>query len=395
MVFFGYGLVLNTFNIEIIPSTLEHNHPDLFYDYRGITNLQTQKSTGSGTIDKIANAAREAEVDFVFLTDLNLSPSEEQFEGYKENVLFIKAAKYSFLDSRILVYKSDSIFNQSSSYKVNGIFSDIFSGGESENNFLALAHPFKNGFRWNGPLPAAINGIEVINLKSVWQKSWLESKFSFFWTLFTYPFNPRLAFIRLFENQKQQLKFWDQVTKIRPLVGLAGTDAEAKVKGVLGGNFEFPSYENLFEVVSNHVLLNSELTGDAARDKLKIIEALSNGQFYFSLDLLANPKGFVAYIKGKDKVFPIGKTISFSKNLSLVVKLPTEPLVPYEIVVYKNGSKHFIINDVRGEIPIHEPGTYRIVVRVIPTLPLPDGKRWFTWIYTNPFYVRGLTSSSP
>jgi hypothetical protein len=37
---------------------------------------------------------------------------------------------------------------------------------------------------------------------------------------------------------------------------------------------------------------------------------------------------------------------------------------------------------------ITTPGVYRLEVRVIPLLPLPDAKKWIGWIYTNPFFVK-------
>jgi hypothetical protein len=42
---------------------------------------------------------------------------------------------------------------------------------------------------------------------------------------------------------------------------------------------------------------------------------------------------------------------------------------------------------------LNSPGVYRVLVRVIPTLPLPDGKKWIPWIYTNMFYVEGKSES--
>ncbi len=47
-----------------------------------------------------------------------------------------------------------------------------------------------------------------------------------------------------------------------------------------------------------------------------------------------------------------------------------------------------IFKEVRVEYnfdPIN--GVYRVIARVFPTLTLPDGQRWITWIYSNPFYV--------
>jgi hypothetical protein len=39
------------------------------------------------------------------------------------------------------------------------------------------------------------------------------------------------------------------------------------------------------------------------------------------------------------------------------------------------------------DLKITERGLYRVHVRVSPFFPIPDAKKWMTWIMTNPFNV--------
>src|SRR5690606_12829335 len=98
------------------------------------------------------------------------------------------------------------------------------------DSFLVLAHPFKPRYHWAGDLPSGLDGLEIINLKSIWQHAWLEKRVSFLWTLFTLPFNERLALVRLFETPKKEIELWDQLSQRRHTVGLLGADAESRIR---------------------------------------------------------------------------------------------------------------------------------------------------------------------
>jgi len=136
-------------------------------------------------------------------------------------------------------------------------------------------------------------------------------------------------------------------------------------------------------------LLATELTGNSVDDRQKILSALFKGQFYVSLDILGDPKGFLAtLLNRRGEVFPLGSTVNWQEGLSMQVHLPQRPTVPFEVEIYRDGERIVQSNSQDTHIPLHAPGVYRVKVRVIPTLPLPDGKQWIPWIYTNPVYVR-------
>jgi hypothetical protein len=151
---------------------------------------------------------------------------------------------------------------------------------------------------------------------------------------------------------------------------------------------KFPAYQKSFELLSNHVLLPSELNGNVARDRGKLLQAIKAGNFYLSLDMLGDPKGFIAYIQDKTQIHLMGSDLRFHRGLKLVAQLPAVPKDFYEIVVYRNGESVYISNEPILKYQIKEPGVYRILVRVSPFLPFPEGKKWFSWIYTNNFYVK-------
>jgi hypothetical protein len=85
----------------------------------------------------------------------------------------------------------------------------------------------------------------------------------------------------------------------------------------------------------------------------------------------------------------MGSRVAFEDGLSLEINLPQRPAAPVDIIIYRNGEKMMTSNSQVTQYYLNSPGVYRVMVRVIPTLPLPDGKKWIPWIYTNSFYVEG------
>lgn len=387
--FFSYGVFLIQWHVGVVPEELEPANYPGFYDYRGASNVHTTRSVGSGTPMEVIAAAQESGLDFLFLTDINTFDTDPVPEGYHRKLLVMSGAEYSYLDSRLLTYDIQRRHQLDSLGQAQTLLADLLSqsGKDADQDLIVLAHPSKPGYSWNGPYPSGLDGIEVINLKSVWQHAWNKSKISFFWSVLVYPFNSQLALLRLYEEPQEELALWDQLSASRHTIGMAGSDATAKTGPIGNFSLRFPSYQTSFGLLSNHVLLRSELTGEAESDRKKILSALTNGQFYMSLDLFGNPKGFAAFIQDDEKIYPMGSRVKWKPGMKMTVRIPRKPRVPFEAAFLKDGQHIMSSNSVETEYELHGKGVYRVVIRVFPILTLPDGQRWMTWIYSNPFYV--------
>ncbi|MBX2995503.1 MAG: hypothetical protein KF681_11800 [Bdellovibrionaceae bacterium] len=386
--YFVYGFYLSQSSFDAIPVGLKEENPTDFYDYRGVINVHTQLSLGSSTPNEVIEDAKKSDLDFVVITDVNQFDHVESLNGYSGNLLVMNEGEYSFLDSRLL-YLSDNHLERAQESTL--FFTDLLSQQDPQmrESLLIIAHPFKDGPTWTGPFPPGLDGLEIMNPKAIASRAWKRSPLDVMWSFVIYPFNPRYAFLRLFREPTDELSLWDQMSQERPLLGFGGADASARAIPLTDYLIKFPSYQTSFQIVNNHVLLDSELTGRYPKDRQKIMSALKAGQFYVSLDLLGNPKGFIAKLQDKDgKVYPMGSKIKFKPGLKLIAELGREPVYYYEIVSLQNGDRFETVNSKRLEAEITGPGVYRVIVRVSPTLPLPDGTRWITWIYSNPFFIR-------
>ncbi|MDZ4661508.1 MAG: hypothetical protein SGJ18_07795 [Pseudomonadota bacterium] len=385
----SYGIFLNLFSISILDSNLAGlSHGGKYYDYRGVTHVHSSLSTGSAPQDEIAADAREAGLDFIFFTELNYFGQGPRPEGYFEKVLMLQADEISYLDSHLLLYslnkKSFSTLGDGQVY-----LSDLLSRRRHDqvNEFAVLAHPYKDGYLWSGEYPNGLLGIETLNLKSIWQEAWNTTRLSFLWSLFIYPFNPQLSLMRMYVEPKKELALWQSLNQKGHTTAFLGNDTTAHALPLGKGMFKFPTYLDSFKIASNHILLRSELTGQLAGDKEKIFRALMNGQFYLCLDLLGDPKGFSAELLDQSTTLLLGEHTTFKPNLKILVTLPKKPFVPFEIGLYKDGTLQQTSNQQTALFLIKEKGVYNILVRTIPTLPLPDGRKWLPWIYTNAFYI--------
>ncbi len=392
--YFFYGVFIYYYEFSSKNHSLKIENPSTFYDYRGVLNVRTSLSSGSSPPAKVITDGKRVGLDFLILTDLyqaEAAAPSENYDGYYDNMLVMTGAEYRYLDMRLIYLPSSQsshlLWDKNRDLRM--YFTDQLSQTKPEirSDLLIIAHPFNGGPTWTGDFPGGFDGIEILNSKNIASKAWFSSKINVLWSLICYPFNPDLALLRLFQEPSDETSLWDKTLSERKIFGFAGVDVSAKAFPFASYLIKFPSYQKSFEVMTNHVLIETELNGNYQADRIKILNALKKGQFYFSLDLLGNPKGFNAFIQDGSKIYPIGSSTKFSKHLRLKAQLPFVPKDFYEIAVYKNGERDVTVNKKEIVYEIKTPGVYRVVVRISTFLPLPDGKKWISWIYTNPFFV--------
>lgn len=385
-----YGVYLAHFNLETVNPSLDNAISSSLNDYRGVMNVHTELSSGSSSSSFVAMSARMAELNFIFFTDVNIFGTPTITESYQSDLITFNAGKFSYLDSRFIHYSLSQTPLGGNLGEAQMKLADLLSQkvGNNKDDLTILAHPFKAGFNWKGPLPTGLDGIEILNLRSLINRSWEESKLSTLWSFIIYPFNAELAFIRLYREPNEEIRLWDEYTSQRPLNGYAGTEASARAIPFSDVIIRFPSYKRSFEFMSNHIVLRSELTGNFNSDKIKVYNALKSGHFYVALDTLGETKGFSAVITSNDKDYIMGEQVPLTKDTALKVSLPEGMRYNYEVILYRNGQAIGRSSEQTSLFKINEEGSYRIQVRVLANLPIPDAKKWISWIYTNPFYLK-------
>ncbi|MCX7977787.1 MAG: hypothetical protein N2578_02160 [Bdellovibrionaceae bacterium] len=387
--YFTYGLYISQFDDKVNQSGFSLSTPNNFYDYKGVINVHTNRSLGSSPAEVILRAATQADLDFIIFTDLNDLEGSDNYDYYYGRTLVLSGTKINYLDARFIHYSPRERVLGSNLAAAQLRLADLLSSDAwvNRDKLLILVHPFMEGFEWKGDIPPGVDGIEQINIKALALLKWSEDRISSIWSVLTYPFNSQLAFIRLFTEPSREITLVDEESQRRPFWAFSGAEASARAIPFSNSVIKFPSYQKHFEMFSNHVLLDSELTGSLEKDRQKIFSALKNGAFYIAFDAIGEATGFEAWVDCSGQIFPIGSQIKLRDDCKLISRLPGELKFFFEQVVYKNAVRHFTTNSAYFELPLKEPGAYRIQVRVSPYLPLPDAKKWITWIYTNHFRI--------
>jgi hypothetical protein len=251
----------------------------------GVVHVHTTLSDGGGTPEEVARAARAAGLQFVVLTDHN-NLDAKPFEGYRDGVSGIVGTEISTTAGHLVgAGIPDPV------YRFSGDAADALDDVRSLGGSAFAAHPLsaRPDFRWTGwELPGPW-GIELVNGDSQWRAAGWGRLLR---TAALYPLNARYALLGSVTPPRETLARWDAVLAQRHATGIAGADAHNRV--ALSKRFapRFPSYESVFALARNHVLLDAPLTGEAAADTRAVLDGLRLGRAYVGLDALADASGF-------------------------------------------------------------------------------------------------------
>jgi len=385
-----FGFLAFRVSFPIVQASRVFDFKSKYYDYAGATNIHSRLSNGSGTLSEIILAASHAKNDFIIFTDLNRTARPEAVEGYRNDLLVIWGGEFSYLTGHLLAFNLPSLIPYSGAGQAQIYFNDLLSQKPTHDDVVLIAaHPFLSDRLWPDLKYPGLDGLEVLNVTSVWREALRTSQFRVLWSILMLPFNPELAFLRLYLPPDEELKAWDKELETRPFIGMSGADATAKFIPWAGNIIPFPSYDRSLSLTKNHVVLKAELTGSYQSDKQKILEALSRGQFYFSVDLIGDPKGFYFEAKQGHQTVLMGSELTLSKSpVTLIAEIPQIKGVPFEIVLFRNSKEILAVRESQLKFLTNEPGAYRVVVRVRPDMALPDSKRWFNWIYSNAIRIK-------
>lgn len=385
-----YGISLSLRDPAVIPESFDAvNHPG-FYDYRGALNVQSELSTGFLPATKIIQTAQDKKVDFIIFNELNRFLPGGVTEGWQRQTLVLSGGKYGYLDANLLSLAPERLSAAESLGQAQTVIADLLSNvgsnakpRESISDVLILSRDsLSSGVSGNSPAL----GVEVVNVHQWLTQFANNDRLSFLWSALIFPFNPDLAILRSFADFDTSFSDWDRRSAAQPTFGILGLDAGSPFP-VFGFGAALPSYDALFRAASTHILLRSELTGEFASDRRKVLRALYAGQSYFAIDSLGPTKGFAAWADDGGTVRPLGTRFRLAESARILVRLPRKPDVAFETVILRDGASIMTSNSTETEFRVHQPGVYRIVVRLFTSLSVLDGGRWLPWIMTNPIVI--------
>jgi hypothetical protein len=344
-------------------------------EIRGAIHVHSDRSDGAAGPAVIARAARQAGLDFLVLTD-HRDYQALGYDRYQEGVLLLAGAEISSDGGHI-----GAIGISAPDFRFDGDPQSVIADISELGGISVACHPFSRhpDRRWRDFSIDDYHALEVVN--------WAENVEPLSWTVAAgfaaSSLNPRYGLLRSLGSIRDGLGLWDELLRIRPMVGLAATDAHGGIRLRPGFFFPFPSYRHTFELWSNHLLLAEGLTGDAARDGARVIEALRAGRLFFALDGLAPADGFRFSAQAEEPAL-MGDAVELpdrDRPVEIEIQVPNGPA---EIVLLKDGEVAERREATRWRHRTSDPGVYRVEVFWRGKSPVAAD---IPWIVSNPIYV--------
>jgi hypothetical protein len=348
-----------------------------------ITNIHvhTGYSDGTGSHQQIAQAALKCEIDVVIITDHNVLV--KGCEGY-----------HSGQDRRVLLLIGEEVHDRTQQPARNHMLvlgtnrelaayaahpQRLIEQVQRADGLSFIAHPYdrqllafnEDGIAWDDWSVRGYTGIEIWNAFSELKErvnSRLQGLF--------YAFFPQL--IALGPN-RDALKKWDELlSKRKRVVAIGGSDAHALRMRMGPFRRTVYPYEFHFQNINNHLLVETELSGDLIADRRLVLDALRQGHAFIGNDLPAPTHGFRFYAQGRDRQAVMGDEIELHESVTFQIRLPTST----ECRLIRDGEvvKAWYDRPICAYIA-REPGTYRVEVYI----DYMGARRG--WIFSNPIYV--------
>jgi hypothetical protein len=347
----------------------------------GAYHVHTNRSDGTGSADEIAAAAARAGLKFVILTDHGDATRALDPPQYRQGVLTIDAAEVSSAGGHIVALG----LQKPSPYPLAGEARDVIDDIHRLGGWTVIAHPDspKVELRWRAAGNVDYEGIEWLNLDSEWRD---EPPRRLLGAFARYFLRGPETITSLIQRPAATLRRWDMAARGRPVVGLAALDAHARLPWRASADdtndrtlAAIPSYRQTFRTVSQAVVLDEPLTGEAADDGRRVLAALQRGRTFSVVTGFAAPGRLSFEARQQARVVPMGESLDTNDpNASFSAEV-NDPVARLSLL--HNGGE---IASGLGRLSYAgaaSPGPYRVEA-YRPGNAVP-------WIVSSPIYMPG------
>jgi hypothetical protein len=371
--------------LVLLPRGASETAPPPANVVRGAFHIHTTRSDGSGTPDDVAAAAARAGLQFIILTDHGDGTRKPDEPAYRSGVLTIDGVELNTAAGHYAV-----VGMPAAPYPVAGTADAVIEDVSRLGGFGVVAHPGspRPSLQWTA-WEAPFDGLEWINGDSEWRD---EPRLPIARALVSYLFRAPESMARLLDRPSEILDRWDELSLSRRVVALAGIDAHAwlgyeqRTDPDGGGlHLKIPGYEPAFRTLSNHVVLDAPLSGNAGADYLQLMESLRRGRVYSVIDGLATPGALSFSASSGTQQARMGDSIAIDNDVLLRASVVGPPGTT--IVLFKNGEHVHEVTDAPLEM---NGGKDAAVYRVEAYVSNSPGGPPVPWIVSNPIYA-GLT----
>jgi hypothetical protein len=349
---------------------------------RGAFHIHSTRSDGSGSVDQIAGAAARAGLQFIIVTDHGDATRAPDAPAYRSGVLTIDAVELSTASGHYAV-----IGLPQSPYPIAGTAEDVIEDVRRLGGFGIAAHPGspRSSLSWQA-WDSGFDGLEWLNGDSEWRD---EPRLPIARALLTYLVRAPQSLGTLLDRPDSVLSRWDSLGRVRKVVGLAGTDAHARLgftqrtdPDASAIHVRLPGYEVSFRALTNHVVLDAPLSGDAALDARVLLDAVRAGHVYGVIDALASPGSLLFTASSGSQFARMGDAIAIEHDVVLHAAAIAPPGTT--LVLFKDGVRIQTVADAALDMNVGKSrGVYRVEAY---TTGAPGGPS-VPWMVSNPIYA--------
>lgn len=299
----------------------------------GAYHIHTTRSDGAEDKRAVASAARRAGLQFAIFADHGDGTRMPDPPEYIDGVLCLDGVEISTNGGHYVALDMPA-----APYPLGGEAVTVVEDVARLGGFGIAAHPdsLKGELAWTA-WNAPIDGIEWLSVDSEWRD---EPTSRLARALVDYLFRPGPAIASILDRPAATLARWDALLVDRPVVALASVDAHGGMRNREEGGTPAgigPSYEASFRTLSNRVLVDRPLTGDAAADARVLMGAIRKGRVYTVVDALATPALFdfgspspqwTAPTSGRVQTISVGSSVRYEVLLD---SAPGTPPVPWVV----------------------------------------------------------------
>ena len=346
----------------------------------GVIHVHTRASDGSGTVADVMQAAEQANLSFIAITDHNVAMTDSELAEDPPNLPIISGEEIGTTAGHFLALGIPASWEHPKTADDR----ELLAAARAVGAFRILAHPFHPHTPWTDWGTSDFDGMEIWNEDAAWRQN---NFFELLDALLLYGDNNQLALVRLASTPEENFAKWDQLLEQRPVAGICAADTHARVRLAFGKDWKFPGYLPSLKVAREHVLLPPDAGGGnpSLASSAELVDALKNGHSFCGLDALYPTDGFSFQITSVSGSSGPGDTLHWTGAARLQISVSPDASVPL-IKIFRDGRE---IDEQRTRTidePISGPGRYR--TEVFQRQPGFSGfGHWTLWVFTNPVYV--------
>lgn len=332
--------------------------------YRGVVHVHSSAShDAEQSLDQIAEAAREAELNFVVVTDHNKRAFTRP--EYRKEVLLIPSVEVSTDNGHVLVIGGDTSLRE-----VDGSWAAV-TAARAGGAFVVGSHPDSSKHPISDTPLAELNGYEVLSSSTDFYR---ELRASLGASFLRYPFNRQQAMIAMYPNVSPSLERFENMSHDKRTVFTCGVDDHGRIPHA----FRLETYVTYLPTMLPEMR--------AEEDAALVIERLREGRSFCALGLLGDASAFSLTLRSGGRMGGAGDTASVPTKL--LVRWNGPAVSDQQFVIMKDGKEWRREPAQNLELVLDGVGRYRVdVERSIPSWGFL--RRTVRWIYGNPFYVDG------